>query len=154
MIDLWPNDLATVTTRSPLTILKEQASLLGAKTNNIVKANVRDASAYKGVVKPFNYNFVITSPALGNYTYRLFTISYDIDLYPVEFIVDDAIALEMEVGQHGAPYGPRDELIARREEEFIKILSRILGSEKTRQVIRAILSHSTDQSLDVEGTPD
>jgi len=28
MIDLWPNELSTVDQRSPLTILKEQASLL------------------------------------------------------------------------------------------------------------------------------
>ena len=29
MIDLWPKELSTVDQRSPLTILKEQASLLG-----------------------------------------------------------------------------------------------------------------------------
>ena len=38
MIDLWPNELSTVDQRSPLTILKEQASLLGEKTQNIVIA--------------------------------------------------------------------------------------------------------------------
>ena len=38
MIDLWPNELSAVDQRSPLTILKEQASLLGEKTQNIVIA--------------------------------------------------------------------------------------------------------------------
>jgi hypothetical protein len=153
MIDLWPGDLATVTTRSPFTILKEQASLLGSKTKNIVNATVRDASVYKDV-KPFNYSFFIASPALGNYSYRLFTISYDVDFYPVEFKVDDAIAREIGVAQHGMPIGLQEGLIAWQEEEFIRILSLILGSGKTRQVIRAILSHSTDQSHNDDVTPD
>jgi hypothetical protein len=158
MTDLWPNDLATVATKPPLTILKEQASLLGAKTKNIVGASVVRAvrtidivSAMNGVVKPFCYNFIITSPALGNYTYRLFVVSYDIGIYPVEFMVDRAIAQEI-LGDQADERNQR--LIASDEQEFIEILSRILNSEKTRQVIRAILSHATDQTPENAGTPD
>jgi len=51
--------------------------------------------------------------------------------------VDGAIAEEMG-------FKPRGELDATVEEQFIEILARILGSRKTRQVIRAILSQSTD----------
>ena len=41
MIDLWPKDLRTTTMTTPVTILREQASLLGVKTRNIVRAEVR-----------------------------------------------------------------------------------------------------------------
>ena len=61
--------------------------------------------------------------------------------------MDADIAREIGVGQR-ASYGPHDDLIALREEEFIKILSGILGSEKTRHVIRGILSHAIDQGLE------
>jgi hypothetical protein len=135
MTDLWPNDLGTVTTKSPLTILKEQASLLGAKTKNIVKAKLQKSASNWGV--PFNYDFILNAPALDNYSYRLFIIAYDVDLYPVRFFVDDAIAEEMGIK-------PREVLIATGEEQLIEILARILGSQKTRHVIHAILSQSTD----------
>jgi hypothetical protein len=157
MTDLWPTDIGTVTTKSPLTILKEQASLLGAKTKNIVKARVQRTKPAITPVKPFNYEFTLNAPALDNYSYRLFGVAYDVDLYPVRFWVDRAIAEEIgvkppeELSETGEQKPTkkrrinRDEsLIARREEKLIEILARILGSQKTRHIIHAILSQSTD----------
>ena len=41
MVDLWPEDIAVYTKlRSPATILREQASLLGDRTQNLVEADV------------------------------------------------------------------------------------------------------------------
>jgi len=137
MTDLWPTDLGTVTTKSPVTILKEQASLLGAKTKNIVKAKVQKTPSYIVPAMPFNYEFMLHAPALDNYSYRLFVVAYDVDLYPVRFWVNDAIAEEMGIKRG-------DDLFATGEEQLIEILARILGSQKTRQVIQAILSQSTD----------
>ena len=56
MTDLWPTDFGTVTTRSPLTILKEQAALLGSKTKNIVKASVHKVPMADS---SFYYEFVV-----------------------------------------------------------------------------------------------
>jgi hypothetical protein len=148
MTDLWPSDLATVAAKPPGTILKEQAALLGMKTKNIVNASVQPPTNYHE--KPFSFDFSITSPVLGNYTYPLFRISYDIGLYPVKFTVEDALARELGVGRESGQLG---ELIAEEEGEFIQILSRILGSKRTRQVIGGILSHATGQSLNDNGTP-
>ncbi len=158
MTDLWPSDLATTTTRSPLTVLKEQASLLGLKTRNIVKAGVRRFQAIppppsigylttaKSVPRPdepFQYAFYLQAPALDNYTYRLFSAAYDVNLYPVRVLVDEDIAAEMVAGS--------DEHFANSEEDFKQLLSRILGSQKTRKVINALLSQSTDL-VPVSGT--
>ncbi|MEI6103881.1 MAG: hypothetical protein WCP70_08040 [Methanothrix sp.] len=45
MADLWPNDIGNATQKAPLSILQEQASILGAKTKNLVEAEVRVSSA-------------------------------------------------------------------------------------------------------------
>jgi hypothetical protein len=153
MIDLWPEDLGTTATASPLTILKEQASLLGAKTKNILKAGVtryerspavisRNVVAAKSAAvadEPFKYAFYLEAPALDNYTYRLFTAAYDVNLYPVRLAVDDDIASEL------GTFSGLD-LIASDEEEFKQLLSKILASQKTRKVVNAILSQSTDSA--------
>ncbi len=41
MNDLWPNDFKIDDIKAPVTLLREQASLLGQKTQNIVEAQVR-----------------------------------------------------------------------------------------------------------------
>ncbi len=147
MTDLWPNDLATVTMRSPFTILKEQAALLGAKTSNIVKARVQRTHG-RPLPAPspaFRYDFLITAPALDNYTYRLFYLDYDVDFYPVRFVMDEAIANELGIVRGQA-------LNAAGEQEFTDILKQIFASQKTRQVIQAILSQAIDLGP-VDGNP-
>ena len=145
MIDLWPSDLSTVDQRSPLTILKEQASLLGEKTQNIVIAELEDISILElpSLRKcPFRYGFLLICPALSHYRFRLFSIGYDIYMYPVYFDLDSDVAEEIlkdihvELGKDGA-------LQASNEEEFIEILKRVFSSRKAVQVIRALLSQAT-----------
>ena len=142
MEDLWPDDLVDDgdLERTPVTILKEQASLLGKKTKNIVKAKVEKSDAlYAGrnrVLGDLSYVFLIYAPALGDYTYMLFAISHDIHLYPVRFLVDEAIANEMGLQQ------PEKVAIANSEQEFVTILSRILKSQKMRQIVNVIRSQS------------
>src|SRR4051794_24641700 len=89
MQDLWPDELIFDSKiKAPVTILKEQASLLGKKTKNIVEGLV-------GVGTPpefwpsggessaqFSYSFYLTAPAI-NYTYRLFAIAHPIEMYPL-----------------------------------------------------------------------
>ncbi len=148
MTDLWPSDLGTVTIKSPVTILREQASILGAKTNNIVKARVVKtmAQSVSGTMLPFNFEFQINAPALDNYSYRLFIIAYDVDLYPVKFRwLDAAIVEEMGLGREPG-------LTASGPEEFNAILARIFGSQKTRHVIHAILSQTVEPGP-VNGDP-
>ena len=129
---------------TPVTILREQASLLGVKTRNIVKAEVRSYHAPAASVQAggapipsspnalplFNYSFNLVAPALGNYTYRLFYVAHDINLYPATISLDDDIA--QEVDNFGG------EVQVSNEEEFKDYLSRILGSQKTLKRISTI----------------
>jgi hypothetical protein len=144
MIDLWPNELSTVDQRSPLTILKEQASLLGEKTQNIVIAVLEDAPLVGSWLPknyPFKYGFLLTCPALSHYRFRLFSIAYDIDIYPVRFHLDSDVAEEIIEETH-VELGMNGNLQASNEEEFIEILRRIFSSRKTVRVIRALLSQA------------
>lgn len=147
MMDLWPKEIGTVKIKSPVAILREQASLLGQKTKNIVTAEVSEGDGERGT---FSYFFHIVAPALGNYRYKLLSISHEISLYPLEVNVEDAIFDEID----NTLKNYRDEsefqyLVADSEEKFIKILRAVLGSKKSFQVITALLSQS-----DENWTPD
>jgi len=144
MIDLWPKELSTVDQRSPLTILKEQASLLGEKTQNIVIAVLENYDLLMALTMrgyPFKYAFMLTCPALSNYRFRLFSIGYDIYMYPVSFNLDSDVAEEIIKDTHVEP-GKDGTFQASNEEDFIEILKRIFSSRKALQVIRALLSQA------------
>jgi len=145
MIDLWPDVLSTVDQRSPLTILKEQASLLGEKTQNIVIAVLEEASvsgAWLPRVFPLNYVFLLTCPALSHYRFRLFTIGYDIDMYPVYFDHDSDVREEIMEETNGKLLGKDNIIRAANEEEFTEVLKRTFSSKKAVRVIRALLSQA------------
>src|SRR5262245_24332447 len=105
MDSLWPK-IELATPKSPVSILEEQASLLGSQTRNLVIAEVgvfhssstgfdtitaRESKPVKGwreevtaIQQPpkFRYSFDLVGPALDHYRYQLFTVSYGIELYP------------------------------------------------------------------------
>lgn len=151
MPDLWPKDIEYTGLKAPVTILREQASLLGKRTQNIVTAEVaqpRDLLVRmdqlrvinpRDPLKPkaFFYAFHLVAPVLGNYRYELFTIANDIRLYPVMIYPDEDILAEI------APDASEKILVAETEDEFVEMLSKILSSQKTKHVIQAILAQST-----------
>lgn len=145
MIDLWPDELTVVDQRSPLTILKEQASLLGEKTQNIVIAALEStppAGGWRQNNYPFKYGFMLTCPALGNYRFGLFSIAYGIEMYPVSFILDSDVAEEIDKDIHLELGKDGTTIQVSNEEEFIEILKLIFSSRKALQVIRALLSQA------------
>lgn len=132
MNDLWAEDILTETPiRTPIAILKEQASLLGKKTQNVVLAEVVPISGAN-----FYLRFNIKAPALGNYSYTLFTIIHSIGLYPLEIELDDDVAKELGLDiTRSTP--------VKDEEELIQLLDRVLKAERTKHIIRALLAQST-----------
>ena len=61
MEDLWPKEIGTAEITSPVAILREQASLLGQKTKNLVEA---DVSPLNNDTDTIFYHFYIVAPAL------------------------------------------------------------------------------------------
>lgn len=150
MENLWPEDIGGATHRTPLTILKEQASLLGQRTKNIVTAEVQRLAV--NTLYAFNYRFYIVGPALENYHYGLFALSFDTRLYPAVLTLDTDVAaelrqeasLEFYQDKEVNPTLARSEnnIQVESEEELGHVLKLIFAAQKTRQVISAILSQS------------
>jgi hypothetical protein len=116
--DLW-GDIQTEKIRTPVSILREQAALLGPKTQNIVEAKV-DTRSERG---DFYHYFTLVVPALDNYKYNLFAISHDIRLYPV-LVQSEGTQLT-------------------NEQTFTEWLGRKLTSAETRKLISSLIAQAT-----------
>ena len=143
--NLWGDTLTYETVRMPSIILKEQASILGTMTNQLLEGQVliekgnlshvislaemyaktaSAATAIRSLKDYFVYRFDIVAPTLGPYRYTLFRIIQPIEIYPT-IIVDEPQS---------------DSLICRNEVEFTEALSLILTSERTKRVVTGLLS--------------
>ena len=77
-LDLW-GELAPADMRTPVSLLREQAALLGEKTGYVVVARV-ETTPRSGF---FNHRLILVAAALGDYEYELLKIRHGVDLYPV-----------------------------------------------------------------------
>ena len=145
MPDLWPAELVAGKVRAPVALLHEQAALLGDKTGNVVQARVVPVEQFvfvKRQYEPFTYSFLLHAPALGSYRYRLFDITYGVALYPVRVFPDNDIVKEL-AAQHNVVVDKDAFFRAEDESKLMEYLSTIFHSEKTMQVIRALLAQSS-----------
>ena len=105
-------------------------------TSNIIYGyafNVQNQSSYSNR-GTFVYAFNLESSPLS-YSYRLFTISHDIELYPVAFIeVDNDILKELKMTDK--------QVVATSEAEFLDWLKKIFNSQKTVGIIQAVLAQT------------
>lgn len=120
--NLWPEDVAMTDALAPVTILKEQASLLGQRTRNLVEARVSQRQSSKF---DFCYYFELVAPALDNYIYRLFQILHNVEFYPVWIDFFEVSPIEVQ-----------------NEDEFILELEKIFSSEKTKRIISSLIAQS------------
>ncbi|MCI0690587.1 hypothetical protein L0337_01120 [candidate division KSB1 bacterium] len=136
MNGLWPKDIGEqLQVIAPVSILRRHASLLGSKTNNLVEAKVVDFERELGDLYEFNYGFYITAPTLNRYSYKLFTISHNIDLYPV--IIDVDAELKREIDPENEIY---KKIEANSEDEMLQVLKKIFNSHKTKKIIGSLLT--------------
>lgn len=163
MVDLWPNDITVdqVTLKSPVNILREQASLLSQKTKNLVKARVKPYVHHKTAspeiwyqvakdslisspspleqsAQKFEYSFELIAPVLDNYSYLLFVVAYDVNIYPVAISLAKDLRAEISI-----------EPQANSEDEFLALLRRIFTAPKTRSIIQALIAQSVDLDTEV-----
>ncbi len=159
MDSLWPK-LDRNAPSAPAAILKEQASLLGKNTQNLVIAEIEALQVVDTTIKLkstlmadltsltssigdksfsasliFQYAFYLVAPALNHYRYQLFLIGYGIDFYPVFFRLDSDVQQEISTSK-------ADDMVAHNEEELLGILKTIFSAEKTQRVIQAIWAQS------------
>jgi hypothetical protein len=153
-IDLWPDDIATKRVRAPITILREQAAVLGQKTRNLVQGDVVN-NQRMSTNEYFVYDFYIEAPTLDNYSYKLLSVYHHISLYPLEINVEESIFQEvlsdLNVGQNEAG---EPTIFVDSEEGFVEALRLIFRADKTMRVITALLSQVDPEWNQLEGMGD
>lgn len=121
--DFWPDDIGQPDLRTPVALLREQATALGEKTRNVVTAEVESDSEGRDFV----HNLYLVAPAL-HYRYQLLTIRHPILFYPMYVYSSDRIPTEI-----------------RSEDEFADWLKTVLASDSTKKVIRSLIAQSQGQ---------
>ncbi|HZL70064.1 MAG TPA: hypothetical protein VFC29_22350 [Candidatus Limnocylindrales bacterium] len=115
--DFWPANIADSNLITPVTILKEQAALLGEKTRQLVKGEV----VTQTTGNLFVHCFYIAAPTLS-YKFELFTLSHGVNFYPLVMrYLNDTISL-------------------RSESEFKDKLKEIFVAPHTLNVVHSILA--------------
>src|SRR5207247_9955819 len=120
--DLWPDFQAPEAINSPAFLLKEQAAKLQQKTKGLVLAGLRSASAPDG---SFWVGFDLYSPALGEYSYRLFEVTYPPEFFPISLTAGDVAQTAQTLDQ------------------FQALLESVLRSPRTKQIVEAIMAQAT-----------
>jgi len=117
--DLRPDNIAESNLVTPVSILKEQAALLGDKTKQLVVAVVDTDTSGDN----FFHRFYIVAPTL-NYRYDLFYVEHGIAFYP------------LMLKWQGEPL-PRK---LSDEASFKAFLKQVLSSQHTMNVVHSILA--------------
>jgi hypothetical protein len=115
--DLWPSNIADSNLVPPISILKEQAALLGEKTRELVKGEVVTQTTGNLFIHSFN----LVAPTLS-YRYELFQVTHVVNFYPLTI-------------RH-----LNNVIQAKSEAEFKDKLKEIFSAQHTLNTIHSILA--------------
>jgi hypothetical protein len=146
MEDLWPDFEKMPSEKTPIAIIKEHASKLQDKTNNMISADIEKDDVLnkiyyyandilKGTVKPdFQYTFYLIAQAL-NYRYKLFSLGHDVLLYPIYFYDFDK-----DIKNEVLPGKKATSIVINNQTDLFEMLKKIFSAKKTIKVIQALLA--------------
>ena len=120
--NLWGDLPKSGDLRTPVSILREQATILGDQTNNVLVGDVITTQRGGNIVSEFE----IVAPALDNYRVTVLTISHDMTLYPLLVI--------RHLG--GGNVQCTDET------SFKAVLKETLSGKRVHQIVNSLLSQS------------
>ena len=135
-VDLWPKDFGPVE-RTPVAIMKEQASLLGKHTGNLVLGEIRLRPQSLGdeMKAPGNNSVVefrLIAPALDNYAYVLFSLGHRLEAqYPLRVL--------LAPGAKGMALGKEP---LRDEDELITFMQQVFSTIEAKSVIKNLIAQS------------
>ena len=159
--NLWPTETVSVSTLSPLAILRTQAENLTELTQGLLIGEVTtDDRQEKGVY----HHFDMIAPALDGYRHRILTVKHDPSmLYPVSYSVAKRQSLvappaktkvasgissgvtlstfsDMLAAAHPEAIGP----VVNTEAEFIQVLKEAFSSGYVLSVINSLIARSNE----------
>lgn len=118
--NLWGEIEIPEKIRTPLVILREQASLLGSKTNRLLEGEIEITR-----INPSDFvaKMNIVAPSLDGYSISVVSMYYGFDFYPLRL---RDLLLMKEYKSHN-------------ESELITNLETILTSNEVRKIIKSLL---------------
>lgn len=117
--DFWPENIAESKLVTPVTIIKEQAALLGEKTKQLVRGEVETTSNGSLLI----HHFSIAAPTM-NYRYELFSVQHNVSFYPAVIKFADRTTQVLS------------------ESEFKAKLKEVFGDPHTVNVVQSILAQA------------
>jgi hypothetical protein len=136
--DFW-GEIVPAQERTPLAILREQASLLGTKTKNLVDATVDTSVTPDG---QFVHRFTLVVPSLSSYKYELFRIEHGVASYPIT-VASEVPSAQLTRGLVNLLVNPRLSPQLQTEQEFVDWLRHKLSSDETKRIIANLLAQAT-----------
>ena len=88
----------------------------------------------------FTYEFFLTSKGTPDYKFRVLFMCYDIAGYPVTIILEEGIAAEIDIFDHGYIYHLKD------QHELMDLLRKIFSSDRLMGIV-AKLRWSNDEQV-------
>lgn len=125
--NLWGELPKPEQVRTPLQILREQASYLTASTDGVLVGQV---SPNPDSLHHFAYELSIRAAALNNYVATILTVNYDIEMYPLR--LDNRLS---------GPYQQCND-----EAAYLNALKSVLQSAPCRKLVSALITQSSAAS--------
>lgn len=141
--DLWPDVVTVSEVLTPCAVLKYQAGQLRKRSKGLLEAEVITEDRDKTT----HHFLELVAPALDRYRFRLLDAWHGYDfVYPVTVhstVKDEKPATlpEVLVRAIAADSGPP---VAATQEEFLKLIGEILGSNKAKSLIQSLIAKSND----------
>jgi hypothetical protein len=130
MTDLWPDEFGKSDVTPPRAILREQAELLGKKTQGRLEGLVKTTAATRD---SFAQHFYLSVPVLEDYRYRLLVVVHPVQFYPLD-VEADVLSKTFQCAT---------------EKDFKEALREIFNSDETKRIITALVA----QVEEVEAAP-
>lgn len=138
--DFW-GDISPVPPRTPLTIMKEQAALLGRKTRNLVEAHVE--THFNAPSGTLSHLFHLVVPTFDNYKYLLFAVEHrSTEIYPMRIRYGGNSSSTDEEELPSKKHAKESRSIS-TEEEFVQWLKGKLSSAETTRIVGNLLAQVT-----------
>jgi hypothetical protein len=162
---LWPTDIRTNVTR-PVTILREQAELLGEATGGRLAGEVTTVTGEADFVV---HRLDIVAPRLDEYRHRVLITTHRAEYYPVVLEAEcfkpasvervpafdprhpNGTVTRPRAGEVAWPDPADWRAVAATQEEFEKRLREVFRSPQVRGAIESLLAKI--EELDAEGPP-
>jgi|GEM_PF-2002155 len=90
----------------------------------------------------FQFDVNLTSGYLSNYVFRVFSFGYNIELYPVNVLVDPSIISELNTTKY---YPNPQEIVS--DEDFKNIVELIFASERFNEIVSGLMKVSKKNIL-------